>query len=63
MIKMALNVKSRRTENSKLSSQGTYNFQIFGNETLIIANNEYAKISRFTVLDIKLWLKDDNILY
>ena len=60
---MALNVNSRGTENIKLFSQGTNNFQILGNETLIIADDEYAKVFRFAVLDIKLWLKDDSILY
>ena len=32
----------------------------------VIYNNadyEYAKIFRFVVLDIKLWLRDDSILY
>ena len=47
----------------ELSSQGTYNFQILGNETLIIADYKWAKIFKFAMLDIKLLLKDDNILY
>ena len=47
----------------KLSSKGTKNFQILGKETLITADYEYENISRFSVLDIKLWLKDDNIFY
>ena len=63
MIKIALNFKSRGTEKIELSSQGTYNFQILGNETLIIADYKYAKIFKFAMLDIKLQLKDDNILY
>ena len=33
------------------------------NETLIIADYEYGKIFRLTVLDIKLWPKDDNVLH
>ena len=63
VIKIALNFKSRGTKKIELSSQGTYNFQILGNETLIIADWEYIPIFRFALLDIKLWLKDDNILY
>ena len=63
VIKIALNFKSRGTEKVKLSSQGTYKFQILGNETLIIADYKYAKIFKFALLDTKLWLKDDNILY
>ena len=47
----------------ELSSQGTYNFPILGNKILIIADYRYAKIFKFAMLDIKLKLKDDNILY
>ena len=63
VIKIASNVKSRGTEKVELSSSQTYNVQIFENETLSIADYEYAKIFRFTMLDIKLWLKDDNISF
>ena len=34
-------------------------FKILGNETLIIA---YYEMFRFATMDIKLWLKNDNIL-
>ena len=54
MIKIPVNFKSRGTEKVKLSSQGTYNFQILGNETLLIADYKYAKVSKFAMLDIKL---------
>ena len=47
----------------ELSSQGAYNVQILGNETLIIAHCEYTIIFRVALWDIKLWLKDDSILY
>ena len=57
VIKIALNFKSRGTEEIKLSSQGTYNFQILGNETLIIADYKYAKTFKFATLDIKFRLK------
>ena len=53
VIKIALNL-SRGTEKIELSSQGTYNFQILGNETLIVADYKYAKILKFVMLDIKL---------
>ena len=42
------------------SSQGTYSFQILGNE---IADYKYAKIFRFAMLDIKLLVMYDTILY
>ena len=54
MIKIALNFKSQGTEKIELSSQGTYNFQILGNESLIIADYKYAKSFKFAMLDIKL---------
>ena len=54
VIKIALNFESRGTEKIELSSQGTYNFQILGNETLIVADYKYAKIFKFVMLDIKL---------
>ena len=54
VIKITLNFKSRGTEKNEISSQGTYNFQILGNKTLIIADNKYAKNFKFAMLDIKL---------
>ena len=51
VFKIALNFQPRGTEKIKLSSQGTYNFQILGNETLIIADYKYAKIFKVAVLD------------
>ena len=55
VTKIALNFKSRGTEKIELSSQGTYNFQIFENEPLIIADYKYANIFKFAMLlDIKL---------
>ena len=53
VIKIALNFKSRETEKIELSSQETCNFQILGNETLIIADYKYAKNFKFAMLDIK----------
>ena len=54
IIKNALNFKSRGTKKVELSSKGTYNFQILGNETLIIAEYKYAKNFKFDMLNIKL---------
>ena len=45
VIKIALNFEPRGTEKIELSFQGTYNFKILGNETLIVADNKYAKFS------------------
>ena len=56
VIKIAFNFKSQGTEKIKLSFQGTYNFQIFGKKTLIIADYKNEKIFRFAMLDTKLWL-------
>ena len=54
VIKIALNFKFRGTEKIELSFQGTYNFPILGNETLIIADYKCAKFFKFGMLDIKL---------
>ena len=54
IIKIALNFKSRGTEKIEFSSQGTYSFQILGNETLIIADYKYANVFKLAMLDIKL---------
>ena len=54
LSKIALNFKSRGTENIELSSQGTCNFQILGNETLIIADYKNVNNCKFAMLDIKL---------
>ena len=53
-MKITLNFKSLGTEKIELSSQGTYNFRILGNEILTIADCKYAKIFKFAMLDIKL---------
>ena len=52
MVKIALNFKTRKNEKLELSSQGTYNFQILQNGTLIIADYKYAKIFKFALLDL-----------
>ena len=45
VIKITLNFKSRGTEQIELSSQGAYNFEILGNETFIIADQNMQKNS------------------
>ena len=62
-IKIALNFKSQETEKFELFSQGIYNFQNLRNGTLVIADYEYVKIFSFAVFDMKLWLKEENILH
>ena len=52
VIKMAVNVKSRGNE--KIQTFLPRDFQILGNETLIIAHYEYATIFMFAMLDIKM---------
>ena len=52
-LKMS-NLKLSQPGVIKLSSQRTYNFQIFSNETVTIADYKYAKIFKFDMLDIKL---------
>ena len=44
-------------------AQETYDFQILGNEALIIAGYEDIKISIFYWLAVKLWLKEDDDLH
>ena len=61
-IKIALNFKSQGIEKFELFSQDTYNFHNLRNETLVIADYEYAKIFSFALFDMRLWLKEENIL-
>ena len=62
-IKIVLNFKSQGTEKFELFSQGTYNFQNSRNEIWVIADYEYVKIFSFAMFDMKLWLKEENILH
>ena len=62
-INIALNFKSQTTEKFELFSQGTYIFQNLRYETLVIADYEYAKIFGSAMCDMKLWLKEENILH
>ena len=51
-------------ENGKVtfSAKGTYEFQVLGNNTLIIAGYKVLKISIFHKLVVKLWLREDDDL-
>ena len=55
--------KSQGIEKFELFSQGTYDFQNLRNETLVIADYDYVKLFSFAMFDMKLWLKEDNILH
>ena len=56
VITICLNVKSQRTKEIKVFSQGTDDFKNLRCETLYIGDYEYVNISSFAVLGIKLWL-------
>ena len=46
VIKIALKLKSQRNEKVELSSQGSGNFQVLGNETLIIADYKKSNMQK-----------------
>ena len=52
-MNIAWNFKSRGTEETELSSEETYNFQIW-RKSLFISDQKFAKIFKFAMLDIKL---------
>ena len=62
MTRISLNVRSQRTKNIEVFSQGSDDSKSLRCETLRIADYEYVNISSFAVLDIKLWLKEDSNL-
>ena len=63
VIKILFNLKSHGNEKLQPFSQGTYNFQNFGNATMFIADHEDVKKSAFDRLAAKLWLKESTILW
>ena len=63
VTKIGFNTKSQGTLKVELFSPGIYKFQNLGNETLVIAGYECVKISGFTVLHVKLWSEDNNVLH
>ena len=48
---------------NELISQETYNFQNLRNETLAIADHLYVEISKLALFNVKLLLKEGNILH
>ena len=62
MIRICLNVRSQRTKEIEVFSQGTDGFKNLRCETLYIGDDECVNISSFAVLGIKLWPEDDDDL-
>ena len=62
VIRIYLNVKSRRTKKIEVFSKGTDDSKNLTCETLYISDYEYVNISSFAVLGIKLWLEEDSDL-
>ena len=61
-MKMFFNLNSQGNEEFELLSQGTYDFQNVGNETLFISDYEDIKSSVIQQLAVKLWLKEEKDL-
>ena len=51
-MKVFFNLNSQGNEKFELLSQGAYDFQNLGNETLFVADNEDIKISIFQQLTL-----------
>ena len=62
VIRICFNVKSIRTKQVEVFSQGTEDSKSLRCETLYISDYEYVNISSFAVLGIKLWLEEDGDL-
>ena len=64
VIEILFNLNSQGDKKSDLFSQGTYDFQNFGNETSFNTSDyENVKKSAFDWLAAKLWLKESTILW
>ena len=61
VIRISLNVKFQGTEKIEVFSQGTDDFRNLRCETLYIVDYKYVNIFNFAVLDIKLWLEEDDL--
>ena len=55
-------MNSQKNEKVAFSSKETYDFQILGNNTLIIVGYKAIQISIFHKLVVKLWLGEDDDL-
>ena len=62
-MKMFFNLNSQGIEKFELFSQGTYDCQNLGNETMFVADYENVKKPTFDWLATKLWLKGSSILW
>ena len=62
IIQILFNLNYQGNEKFELFSQGIYDFQNLGNETLFIADHENVKKSAFDWLAAKLWVKESTIL-
>ena len=62
VIRICLNAKSQQTKKIEVFSQGTDDSKNLRCETLHIGDYEYVNVSSFVVLDIKLWLAEDDDL-
>ena len=51
------------SQGNELFSQGIYDFQNLGNETLFIADYENVKKSVFDWLPTNLWFRESTILW
>ena len=60
-MKTCFNVNSQENEQIPFFSKETCEFQVLGNNTLIIAGYKAIKLSIFHKLDVKLWLRDDDL--
>ena len=60
MIRIYLNVKSRRTKTIEVFSLGTNDSNDLRSGTLYIGDYEYVNISSFAVMGIKLSLEEDS---
>ena len=61
-IKIYFNISSQKNEKVAFFSKETYDFQVLGNNTLIINIYKAIKISIFHKLAVKLWLREDDDL-
>ena len=55
-------MSSQGNERVACSSKETYDFQVLGNNILIVAGYKVIKSSIFHKLAVKLWLREDDDL-
>ena len=62
MVRISLNAKPQGTKKIEIFSQWTDDSKNLRCETLHIADYEYVNIFSFAMLDIKLWLEENDDL-